>query len=404
MIDINDIKIEDLQDETRFGDYQAAIVEAIETGRARDALELRIRLQQFFQEYRDLEITKPQLFKNYRKIILYIELELFELLTEDLQVVLLQRYFNSFAQLNLDVARKVDQAILLENELLQDDKRDTFTAAILGNQQMIGSERIELNGNLVVPTIANWAQKYRVKYGLKHQDDIVRMDFCERDEARTLSEEDKTKLRTLIDVVEELKVEPQPEQEESEEGSEDYQQSESKRVFSPLYVPTKKPKVPLSQVSAYGTEKPATTQSNNALRSRAAQGVKAASQQQNTQQPAQPNFAAQQAQPVQFRSLADLSRVDLAFVQNLGTQFGSFANIIKSEVQKVYGRSPESRPHIVELWRTSPLYHLYKEMSEESVMQHQPITTISETRQASGKPTLTKEQFDIVADLSKTIQ
>lgn len=399
MINVNSIQIADLQDADRFHEFQKAVVEAVETGHASDVLDFRIRMQDFFREYADLEVQKPELFRNYRKIILYIELEEFEFLTEDLQCILIQKYFDSFAQLRLDICHKVDLALLLEDDLLRDDKRDTFMAALLQNQTYIGSENIEVEGNAVSPTIGNWTKKYRFKFGFKHQSDMIRMDFCARDEARTLSERDQSRLRLLVDLIEQLKVEPQKE----EEVEQEVVSPARPENFSPLYVPIKKPKVPLSQVPklnqfASDIQPRSTLQPSYGAMPRS--GVRPRYDQAPVQQPS-PQMT---SSGVSFRSLADLHSLDVAFVQNLGEHMGSFVEMVKTEVQKVYARSPESKPPIIELWRQSPLFMLYNEMSEESMQTRQPIAAISERRSRTGQPTLTKEQFNLVADLSKTIQ
>lgn len=400
MINVNSIQIADLQDADRFHEFQKAVVEAVETGHASDVLDFRIRMQDFFREYADLEVEKPELFRNYRKIILYIELEEFEFLTEDLQCTLIQKYFDSFAQLRLDICHKVDLALLLEDDLLRDDKRDTFMAALLQNQTYIGSENIEVEGVAVSPTIGNWTKKYRFKFGFRHQSDMIRMDFCSRDDARTLSERDQGRLRLLVDLIEQLKVEPQREEETEQ------QPVPAARVenFSPLYVPIKKPKVPLSQVPKLN-QMASDIQPRTTLQSSYSGMPKTAVRPNYGEAPADQQPSAQvTSSGVAFRSLADLHSLDLPFVQNLGENFASFIAMVKTEVQKVYTRSPESKPPIIELWRQSPLFMLYNEMSEESMQTRQPISAIAEQRNKNGQPTLTKEQFNFVADLSKTIQ
>jgi hypothetical protein len=403
MIEINSIKTEDLQDENRFSEFQAAAFEAVETGRAQDALDFRILIQRFFEEYKDLEYSKPELFKNYRKIILYIELEEFEFIPENLQVMLLEKYLYAFEQLKLDVGQKVDMALLLEDEVLRDGKRDTLMAALLQNQQRIGTEQIELQGNMVSPTVGNWAQKYRIQFGQKHKDEIVRMDFCERDEARTLSDRDKKKLRMLVDLVEELKIEPEKEEYETDEVGEP---SKVTPAFSSLYVPTKKPKVPFSDMQkpqgsrAFSGMAPQAQQSASSLRPQFVQTASLAPQ--AAQEPEDQVTSTNEA-PV-FHSLADLNILNLPMIEAFGEQLPHFVETVKGEIQKVYARSPESKPHIVDLWRQSPLYNLYAEMSEESMQARKPISEIAKDRTQNGHPTLTKEQFDLVADLSKMIQ
>lgn len=386
MTDINDIKIEDLQDSTRFTEFQAAVVEAIEEDRARDALDFRLKIQQFFREYADLENTNPDLFKNYRKIILYIELELFELLPEDLQVVLLEKYFHSFAQLNLDVVRKMELAIVLTDDVLQNDKRDTFMAALLKNQHVIGRQKIELQGKMVTPTIGNWVAKYRQKYGLELRDELVQMDFCSRDEARNLSDQERVELQRVLEAVEMSKI--QPEEYAPEDTVEDETpKTEAQRAFSALDVPVKQPKVPISEVQKiYPNLVPA---QQNSLKQKLAP-------QQNVESPAQ-HYSG-------FRSLADLGGVNIDTAAELGISLQDFCERIKMEAQKVYMRSPQSKPHIVELWHQSPLYQVYNAMAEDSMRMQQPIDVVERTRREQGQPALSREEFHLIADLSTSLQ
>ena len=105
-----------------------------------------------------------------------------------------------------------------------------------------------------------------------------------------------------------------------------------------------------------------------------------------------------------FSSLADLEHIDLAMVHGTGATPEQFAKRIKSEVAKVYQRSPESKQHIVDIWRKSPLYMLYMEMGKESMEKKKSIVDIAAERAKKKKSVLTKEEFDVIADLSKSIQ
>ncbi len=386
MIDVAKLQPQDLQDESRFSEIQKALVEAVEEGRARDALDFRIAVQRFFVMFKDLEVQKPELFRNYRKLILYIELELFEILTDDLQVLLLEKYFTSFAQLKLDIKQKVETALLLEDPLLVDDKKETLIAALLRNQTLIGREKIELSGRLVSPTIANWVAKYRLRFGNKPQDELVLMDFTSRDEARSLSEEDREKLHTLLQIVEKLKFEEEPEEETEPETPTEKKERPS---LSPLYVPLKKPKVSLKEVQKV-------TSPMGGIRPQVSRAPQMQAQQaHNVQAP---------TGMVQFRSLADLNKLDVSMIDRMEVPFSQFVPKIAQEIQKVYTRSPESRRHIVDLWQQSPLYKLYLAMGDESLQMKLPIAQIAERRARSGQPTLTKEMFHLVTELNDTIQ
>jgi hypothetical protein len=44
------------------------------------------------------------------------------------------------------------------------------------------------------------------------------------------------------------------------------------------------------------------------------------------------------------------------------------------------------------------------DMTQESMSQKKPVSEVARARTNDGRPTLSKEEFDIVSDLSRTIQ
>lgn len=55
-------------------------------------------------------------------------------------------------------------------------------------------------------------------------------------------------------------------------------------------------------------------------------------------------------------------------------------------------------------WRQSPLYGLYLELGNESMVSQRPIRVVIAARQAQGQPVLTENEFAAIADLNQTLR
>ncbi len=74
------------------------------------------------------------------------------------------------------------------------------------------------------------------------------------------------------------------------------------------------------------------------------------------------------------------------------------------KVVKLVGKEETKRIAVVRNWRESALYKLYVEIGEQSITQGKTVADLTRERQAQGKPFLTQEEFNALADLSREFQ
>ena len=383
MIDLKTLQPEQLQDPALFAEVQASVIEGIQDGEAATVKDFRLKMKEFMHVFADLEKSEPALMSNYRKLNLYIELQLFEFMPEDIQVRLLERHFFSFARIGLNVLEKIAFALLLHYEELENEKKETLVAAMLNNQELIDNMPLTIDGKQEKSTVGNWIRKYRAAYGIKEQDSLVRIDFSSRGDARNLSEEGRKRLQLVLDAYETLKAT----QEETEFAAEEVQ-AVQQPTRSPLYIPSKRSLVPLSEVrralaptrggvSAQPASTPAATHTTTTVVTEDAET---------------------------FQKLSDIAHVSLRMIEKTGISLAQFVSTVKTEVARVSASNPQAKYEVTELWRQSPLYFLYMDMAHESMNTKKPISQVVQERSAQGRPVLTKEQFDQVSDLSRSIQ
>jgi len=400
MIDLKLLTSQQLQDPAQYHEIQQAVIHAISYGQGNDAKDFIHVIDDFFHVFRDLEKDEKELFSNYRKLKLYIELELFELMPEEVQVNLLSRHLFAFSRIHVDVVQKIALSVLLTDEMLENEKKETLMAALLNNQDLIGTAKIPVENKPVPPTVSNWLLKYRNTFGLKRQDSLIRMDFITRGEARSLSEEEREKLRLALDAYEEVKF---TKVEIDEEKAPEQTEKAAKQSHSPLYIPRKQAIVPMTEMRR--SVVPSATGGTSVQPARilpSTPSVPAAVT--NTTTFASAIAPELQPQGESFQKLSDIEHVSLPMVERMGVSLQQFVETVKPNILQVQASSPQAKSDLADLWRRSPLYHLYMDMTQESMSQKKPVSEVARARTNDGRPTLSKEEFDIVSDLSRTIQ
>lgn len=427
------IKPEDLQNVSQLPFFEQELEEAIRNGKTSDVLDFRLALKKFLEVYADLEYQNANLFSRIRVMKLRIELEFFPLMTDEVQADLLMNHMHDFQIMNMDIDAKAQDLVQLTDPWLYAELREMGLHALLANNEMLGSQQIELDGKLVAPTIGHWVELYRKQDHSSTEAAMARLDFLNHGFARMLSDVDRNLLAQVLEVCDTFAT--LTPLEEPEEAQSPQSQPQPQNTSAPakaatrniLYIPEKRS---IGTTPTTPTSLPKFNRMPTAPRSIEGMAVPKAEYpvppQAPTYAPEAVPIVHQQAVPQQaptplrpyaatssttspapgsvFQSLADLEHADRDLVLRSASSFDTFAQGVKQEIEKVYARSPESRAYLVQLWRKSPLYKLYIEMGEQSMDTRTPIQQISEQREQQGLPTLSKEEFDIVADLSRFIQ
>lgn len=107
--------------------------------------------------------------------------------------------------------------------------------------------------------------------------------------------------------------------------------------------------------------------------------------------------------PRTFQSLKDLEVVDVNMIRDTGLTIQQFAEAIKQQVSALAEQDATVTSQIATLWRSSPLYHLYTEIGRESVVTNTTLELVMQNRKVERKPTLTKDEFSALADLSHSL-
>lgn len=107
--------------------------------------------------------------------------------------------------------------------------------------------------------------------------------------------------------------------------------------------------------------------------------------------------------PRTFQSLKDLEVVDVNMIRDTGLTIPEFAEAIKQQVSVLAGEDGAAKAQVAALWRSSPLYHLYTEIGRESVVTNTTLELVMQNRKVERKPTLSKDEFSALADLSHSL-
>ncbi len=375
-------------------------------------------LKNFLQTSGDLESQQRELFTNYHRLYDEIEVATFSVQPREIQIEILKKRFRNFALYHVDLAEQLDRAIFYEFQTLRDDLKEEYIGALIANSEPLGTGHVTVNNKQLRASIGSWLQKYIEVYGPERRSNVEQTEFVMRNDevASFLNENEQKELLDLLALFDSLR----PSHDEllernrlrhAEESVQRQQLAEEKLTLQRR----KRVQVQAQQLaqeirttgtlpSAVSAVPPTAAVPAAPRRSLSRMGIfRKKVDAMATPQPAQ-SQPTSPAQPRGFHSLVDLPQVDRALVETLGATIPQFAQVVKGEVAKVYGRSPQSKGEIVNLWRNSPLYRLYMEIGQESMRTQKTVQQLSQERAKRGLPVLSKDEFDAIADLSRTIQ
>ena len=100
----------------------------------------------------------------------------------------------------------------------------------------------------------------------------------------------------------------------------------------------------------------------------------------------------------------ELGEMDLVNFRRLADEPAEAAGKIKEKIEFLEEDSFARRLAGIKAWRQSPMNKLYLDIGRQSIESNKPISVIIKERKSSGKPAITKQEFDAVMNLNKSLR
>ncbi len=99
----------------------------------------------------------------------------------------------------------------------------------------------------------------------------------------------------------------------------------------------------------------------------------------------------------------ELSVLSIDDFRSLGSSLDDAASKVLEKIEVLAEESLVKRSQGIAAWRQSPVYQEYLQIGRQGMTEGRPVEQVIAARQASGKPTLSLEEFGVIADLNRHI-
>ncbi|MFA6307143.1 MAG: hypothetical protein WC639_05045, partial [Patescibacteria group bacterium] len=174
-----------------------------------EASKLITSLEQALNQTKDFKDKNYYLYVEYKKIITRLKWLVLNILTDDEVIDLFRNNFTRIYKIpDYDIQQKL-KSYLLGFIVFQD--RDNFKKelrqALLDNQEKLTKNKLIINSQEKISTVGNWILDYNSNLGSDAVDNIKRIQyFTNNKNIKNLNEEEKVRVKTLLDLYERLKL------------------------------------------------------------------------------------------------------------------------------------------------------------------------------------------------------
>jgi len=200
------VQLNDQRDIAMFDQVFDYIVSADDVGEAKRFL---IAILKIFNKNPKLNENNPALFTIYNNYLIAAKyVMLFDLSDQDIFRLLQENFDFVLSHPDYDLERKLRYRIRDISDLEQRDIfKDKIREILLKCSVPIGKRKIIVNGLEQGATVANWLKDYYTKVGIERTDSLKINEYLVSNEnIRSLSGEEKTKLKKIFILFENLKV------------------------------------------------------------------------------------------------------------------------------------------------------------------------------------------------------
>jgi hypothetical protein len=90
--------------------------------------------------------------------------------------------------------------------------------------------------------------------------------------------------------------------------------------------------------------------------------------------------------------------------KRLGPDAVSSIRRVYEKIQRLGNESFTKRAEGIRAWRDSEIYRVYVDIGNEGLAKGKSVNDVIQSRQQQGLPTLTLEEFSLIADLHKKLR
>jgi len=178
----------------------------------REAYDLAKTLEQSINKVKGFKEKSYELYRSYQEIIIKLKWIGLPIMTEGMAIDYFQNHFTkifSIPDYDFDnLWRKLGSILLIIMNFTERDKfKKKLTWALLNNQEKITSRELMINNQRRPPTVGNWLLDYNSNLGTGVVDNLKRVQyFSGNNNIKVLPEQEKARVKTLLDLYERLKL------------------------------------------------------------------------------------------------------------------------------------------------------------------------------------------------------
>lgn len=178
-----------------YEDFQQQAVDAITHWQAADARSLLSKIDSAKLE--NLKVADLELYSKYKKLQILLKHTAIPILPDEEVLDLIKNSIIDGFSKEMDLSERIDLKLLVIPELVRNDFKNRVSKVMLVSEQRLGNRFIK-----------DWLLDYNRAAGARKHNNVERTEYMIKSkEVQMLNEQDKTLLRKILSLYDEMKVE-----------------------------------------------------------------------------------------------------------------------------------------------------------------------------------------------------
>lgn len=178
-----------------YNDFQQQAIDAVTHWQAADARALLLKIDSAKLE--NLKVADLELYAKYKKLQILLKHTAVPILPDDEVLDLIKNSILEGFGKEMDLSERLGLKLLVIPELIRDDFKDRVSKTMLANEQRLGNKSVK-----------SWLLDYNRNSGARKHNTVERTEYMMKNkEVQMLNEQDKTLLRKVLTLYDEMKVE-----------------------------------------------------------------------------------------------------------------------------------------------------------------------------------------------------